>query len=101
MAFMLGKRRRLAFDTAVDAAIDILAAERDLYRIDGAIAVDRVVRYDIPADDLMEITRMFGLPALALPHAKADLGWTVDPRRKYSGWRRRRPFWRRKSPSSP
>ena len=42
-----------------------------IYRIDGEVAVDRVLRYESLADELAEVWSQLGLPGSPdLPHAK-------------------------------
>jgi len=43
------------------------------YLIDGALCVDFVIRYERLGDDLAEICRRVGLPAVALPHLKSEM----------------------------
>lgn len=43
------------------------------YLIDDALCVDFVIRYERLGDDLAEVCRRVGLPAVALPHLKSGL----------------------------
>jgi hypothetical protein len=43
------------------------------YVIDGALCVDFVIRYERLGDDLAEVCRRVGLPAVALPHLKSGM----------------------------
>jgi len=43
------------------------------YLIDGALCVDFVIRYERLGDDLAEVCRRVGLPAVALPHLKSGM----------------------------
>ena len=43
------------------------------YVMDGALCVDFVIRYERLAEDLGEVCKRVGLPALALPHLKSGL----------------------------
>jgi hypothetical protein len=50
-----------------------LVSERDLYMIDGALAVDFVGRYESLADDLQSVLDRVGVhTSIALPRAKGD-----------------------------
>jgi hypothetical protein len=43
------------------------------YMLDGALCVDFVIRYERLGEDLAEVCRRVGLPAVALPHLKSGL----------------------------
>ena len=43
------------------------------YLIDGALCVDFVIRYERLGEDLAEVCRRVGLPAVALPHLKSGM----------------------------
>jgi hypothetical protein len=43
------------------------------YVLDGALCVDFVIRYERLGEDLAEVCRRVGLPAVALPHLKSGL----------------------------
>lgn len=67
------KDRPEMLDWLRDGGHDILRRRgRELYLIDGAIAVDKVIRYENLAEDLETVRQQLGLPeSLDLPNAKS------------------------------
>jgi len=55
------------------AAGDDWTTNDRFYILDGALCVDFVIRYERLGDDLAEVCRRVGLPAIALPHLKSGL----------------------------
>ena len=76
----LGEPPAFAAYAASEAVETFAAKQQRIYRLDGRVAVDRVLRYESLADELAEVWAGLGLPGSPdLPHAKAG----VRPRASY------------------
>jgi hypothetical protein len=53
------------------------------YVMDGTLCVDYMIRYERLSDDLAEICRRVGLPAITLPHLKSGMREGGHPYAEY------------------
>jgi hypothetical protein len=87
------RQKRFDVEIGLDAFLDLVEgpsgstmahdfSNLSIYTIDGEIAVDRVLRFERLAEDLEDICRTLGLPAVAadLPRAKGNVRAAEDGR---------------------
>lgn len=74
------------FNTALERSIQFGRSDRDIYLIDGEIAVDRFIRYESLQSDFDNLCRLLGLDLQVLPRWKTEQrGAEKIPYREYYG----------------